>query len=68
MRVATDPRRIGQTAFRPLRHVLLEQIGHALLAVKRPAQRRIDISQVRFGEMIRGGSRLVLALRRENRT
>src|SRR5580698_7636718 len=67
MRIAADPCRIGKPGRRPFRHVLLEQIGHALLAVERPAQCRIDIGQMRFREMVGGGSRFVLALRREIR-
>src|SRR5580700_4070224 len=67
MGVAADPCRIGKPGRRPFRHVLLEQIGHALLAVERPAQCRIDIGQMRFREMVGGGSRFVLALRREIR-
>src|SRR5580692_8381657 len=67
MGVAADPCRIGKPGRRPFRHVLLEQIGHALLAVKRPAQCRIDIGQMRLREMVGGGSRFVLALCREIR-
>src|SRR5580692_3860561 len=67
MRIAADPCRIGKPGRRPFRHVLLEQISHALLAVERPAQCRIDIGQMRFREMVGGGSRFVLALRREIR-
>ena len=62
MHVAADPGRIRETGRRPFRHELLEHLGHAFLAVERPAERRVDISQVRFGEMIRRRHRLVLAL------
>ena len=55
-------KRQGQARRRPFRHVHLENVGHALLIVKRPSQGRVDVGQVCFGKMIRCRRGFVLAL------
>jgi hypothetical protein len=67
MQIATDAGRIGEAGRRPFRHELLEDLGHGFLAVKGPPESRIDVGQVRFGKVVRGRRRLVLALGSEIR-
>ena len=67
MRITGDPSRIGQAGRWLFRHIRLEDLGHPLLIVERPAQCRVDIGEVRLREMVRGCRGFVPAFRSEVR-
>jgi hypothetical protein len=60
--IATDAGRIGKARRWPFRHVQLEDVGHCFFIIEGPAERRVDIGQVRFREMVRCRDRFVFAL------